>query len=80
MQFGALPPIEGRRRAQEAATKALELDGALAEAYNALGYVKHYNWDWADAEQDFKRAIELNPNYANAHNFYASLFDVARAC
>lgn len=72
VQFGALSPTEGRQRAQEAATKALELDSALAEAYNALGYVKHYNWDWANAEQDFKRAVELNPNYANAHNFYAA--------
>ena len=72
VQIGALPPAEGRRRAQEAATKALELDGALAEAHNALGFVKHYNWDWQAAEQDFKRAIELNPSYANAHNFYAS--------
>lgn len=52
--------------------KALELDGGLAEAHGALGYVKHYNWNWAAAEQEFKRAIELNPNYANAHNFYAS--------
>ena len=63
---------EARRRAEEAATKALELDARLAEAYSALGYVKHFNWDWTAAEQDFKRAIELNPNYANAHNFYAS--------
>ena len=72
VQIGALPPAEGRRRAEEAATKALALDGARAEAHTALGYVKHYNWDWPAAEQDFKRAIELNPNYANAHNFYAS--------
>ncbi|HJS23797.1 MAG TPA: tetratricopeptide repeat protein, partial [Pyrinomonadaceae bacterium] len=72
VQIGTLPPVEGRRRAEEAATKALTLDGARAEAHTALGYVKHYNWDWPAAEQDFKRAIELNPNYANAHNFYAS--------
>jgi len=72
VQIGALPPSEGRRRAEEAATKALALDGARAEAHTALGFVKHYNWDWPAAEQDFKRAIDLNPNYANAHNFYAS--------
>ena len=71
VQFGALPPMEARRRAEEAATKALALDPQLAEAYNALGSVKHFNWDWTGAEQDFKRAIEWNPNYANAHNFYA---------
>ena len=71
VQFGAMPPMEARRRAEEAATKALALDAQLAEAYNALGSVKHFNWNWAGAEDDFKRAIELNPNYANAHNFYA---------
>jgi TolB-like protein/DNA-binding winged helix-turn-helix (wHTH) protein/Tfp pilus assembly protein PilF len=72
VQVGALPPIEGRRRAEEAATKALELDSGLAEAYTALGYINHYNWNWNAAEQHFKRALDLNPNYANAHNFYAS--------
>lgn len=72
VQFSAFPPLEGRQRAEAAATKALELDGALAEAHSALGYVKHFNWNWNAAEQDFKRAIELNPNYANAHNFYAA--------
>ncbi len=72
VQVGTFPPIEVRKLAEEAATKALALDPTLGEAQTALGYVKHYNWDWAGAEQDFKRAIDLNPNYANAHNFYAS--------
>ena len=72
VQIGALPPLEGRRLAAENATKALALDPTLAEAHTALAYAKHYNWDWNAAEQDFKRAIDLNPNYANAHNFYAS--------
>jgi Predicted integral membrane protein len=72
VQMGAFPPVEGRRRAEEAATKALELDSELAEAHSSLGQVKHYNWNWTEAERDFKRAIELNPNSANAHNFYAS--------
>jgi TolB-like protein/DNA-binding winged helix-turn-helix (wHTH) protein/Tfp pilus assembly protein PilF len=72
VQISALPPIEGRRRAEDAATKALELDNGLAEAYTALGYINHYNWNWSAAEQHFKRALELNPSYANAHNFYAS--------
>lgn len=72
VQAGALPPIEGRRQAEESAVKALELDSGLAEAHSALGWVNHFNWNWAEAEQDFKRAIELNPNYANAHNFYAA--------
>ncbi|HEU5459170.1 MAG TPA: winged helix-turn-helix domain-containing protein [Pyrinomonadaceae bacterium] len=71
VQFGALPPMEARRRAEEAAKSALALDAQLAEAYSALGSVKHFNWNWSEAEQDFRRAIELNQNYANAHNFYA---------
>ncbi len=71
VQVGALPPMEARRRSVEAAAKALEIDPALAEAHSALGHDKHYNWDWAAAEQEFKRAIELNPNYAHAHSFYA---------
>lgn len=72
VQVGTFPPIEVRKLAEEAATKALALDPTLGEAHTVLGYVKHYNWDWTGAEQDFKRAIELNPNYANGHNFYAS--------
>ena len=71
VMFGALPPMEARKRAEEAATKALALDAELAEAYSVLGYVKHYNWNWTGAEHDLKRALELNQNYANAHNFYA---------
>lgn len=71
VQVGALPPVEGRQRAEVAATKALELDNNLADAYTALAHINHYNWDWAAAEQRFKRALDLNPNYANAHNFYA---------
>ena len=71
VQVGALPPMEARQLAEQAAKKALELDPTLGEAHTALGNVKHYNWDWIGAEQAFKRALELNPNYANAHNFYA---------
>jgi TolB-like protein/Flp pilus assembly protein TadD len=72
VQFGALPPIEARSLSEKAAVKALELDTNLAEAHNALGFVKHYNWNWDAAEQEFKRALELNPSYAAAHNGYAS--------
>lgn len=80
VQFSALPPVEARSRAEEAAKNALALDAQLAEAYSALGSVKHFNWKWSEAEQDFKRAIELNQNYANAHNFYAGyLMCIGRA-
>jgi len=79
VQVGAMPPIDARRDAEQAALKALELDSSLAEAHSTLGQVKHFNWNWTGAEQDFKRAIELNPNYANGHNFYAGyLMSVGR--
>jgi TolB-like protein len=70
--FGIVPPKEAFPKAKEYAKKALELDGSLGEAYNSLAIVKHiYEWDWQNAEKDFKRAIELNPDYAPAHQEYA---------
>ncbi len=70
--WNALPPKEGFPKARVAATKALELDDELAEAHNALGTVKHfYDWDWQGAEREFRRAIEINPNYADAHQMYS---------
>jgi TolB-like protein/DNA-binding winged helix-turn-helix (wHTH) protein/Tfp pilus assembly protein PilF len=71
VMISAWPPMEGRRRSEEAAAKALEIDPALAEAHSVLGHDRHFNWDWEAAEYEFKRAIELNPNYAHAHSFYA---------
>ena len=65
---------EAMPRARAAAQKALELDEALAEAHAALAWVKaFYDWDWAEGEGDFKRAIELNPGYARTHNGYGVL-------
>ena len=72
VQIGTSPPLDVRRRAEEAARKALELDAGLAEAHGALGNINLFNWNWAVAEQNLKRALELNPSYANAHNFYAT--------
>jgi tetratricopeptide (TPR) repeat protein len=72
VMFSVLQPTEARRRAEEAAEKALALDAELAEAHAALGSINHLNWNWAAAEQQLKRAIELNPNYANAHSVYAA--------
>ena len=68
-QIGTLPPIEARRKAEEAAGKALALDSELTEAHAALGWVKHLDWEWAAAEREFKLAIEFNPNHANGHLF-----------
>lgn len=61
-------------KAKEAAEKAISLDPALAEAHTSNAYVKMYlEWDFAGAERGFRKAIELNPNYATAHQWYAEL-------
>lgn len=73
-EYSLLPAKEAFAKARTAAAKALELDDSLAEAHNALAAVKvDYDWDWAGAESEFRRAIELNPGYATAHQWYAEL-------
>jgi eukaryotic-like serine/threonine-protein kinase len=68
---GYLPPSEAWPKAKAAAMQALEIDDTLAEAHTSLGLVKeHFEWDWPGAEQEFKRAIQLNPNSATAHHWY----------
>jgi serine/threonine-protein kinase len=69
---GTGSPREFRPRAAAEAIKALQIDPLSAEAHAALGYVWHYEWRWADAEREFRRAIELNPNYALARIWYAN--------
>jgi TolB-like protein len=69
---GSQPPSEVQPKAKAAALKALGLDSGLADAHNSLAYTKlNYDWDWAGAEEEFKRAIELNPGYAHAYHWYA---------
>jgi TolB-like protein/DNA-binding winged helix-turn-helix (wHTH) protein/Flp pilus assembly protein TadD len=58
-------------KARELAGKALELDETLAEAHTALAFAHMWEWNWPEAEREFKRAIELNPNYAVARIWYA---------
>lgn len=66
------PPKVMFPRAAEAASKALELDETSAEAHNALGNVRFWHdWNWAAAEQQFARALTINPSYAAAHHDYA---------
>jgi TolB-like protein/DNA-binding winged helix-turn-helix (wHTH) protein/Tfp pilus assembly protein PilF len=66
-----LSPRDAIPKAKEAAKKALELDDTLAEAHASLAVVNaFYDWDWAAAESEFKRSIELKPNYALAHEYY----------
>ena len=70
--YGYHSSKEAYPKARAAAEKALEMDNTLAGAYASLGYVKFkYDWAWAGAERDFKRAIELDPNYAYAPLYYS---------
>src|SRR5580658_7768853 len=65
-------PVAYLPRARDAALKALQLDPSLAEAHAALGMVAcHYDYDWPTAEREYKKAFELNPSYASAHQYYA---------
>jgi len=72
--YGDARPLEAYPRAKAAATKALEINQTLAEAHNSLAYVyERYDWNWKAAETEFKRALELNPNYATGHFWYSEL-------
>jgi TolB-like protein/Tfp pilus assembly protein PilF len=69
-----LSPDEAMPKAKSAALKALEVDDSLSEAHASLAFVElYYEWDWAGAEKSFRRAIELNPNYAPAYQWYSHL-------
>jgi TolB-like protein/DNA-binding winged helix-turn-helix (wHTH) protein/Tfp pilus assembly protein PilF len=70
--YSGRPQREDMARARAAALKALEIDGTLAEAHAALALIaQNYDWSWQVAEKEFRRAIELNPNYATGHQWYA---------
>ncbi len=78
--YHALPELttvgvgEALPKARTAALKALELDESLAEAHSALGTIKEdYDWDWTGAEEQYNRAIELNPGNSAARAFYSNL-------
>lgn len=72
VHYGYLPFKEAMPKAEAAARHAIALDDALAEAHVSLGNVFDAQWDWRSAEREFKRALELNPNYATGHQWYAS--------
>jgi tetratricopeptide (TPR) repeat protein len=70
--YGFMRPRDAMAKAKEAAQRALELDPAMAGAHISLASVRlHHDWDFMGAEQDFERGLELNPNDATAHHWYA---------
>jgi serine/threonine-protein kinase len=75
--YKAIPFREGVLRAKRLVSKALQIDEKLAEAHNSLAYIRlYYDWDLVGAEREFKRAIELNPNYATAHQWHGTVYEV----
>ncbi len=71
--YNVAPADDSFPKAEAASRKALSINEGLAEAHTALGFVTYrYHWKWAEAEEHFKKAIALNPNYATAHQWYAS--------
>jgi TolB-like protein/Flp pilus assembly protein TadD len=72
--LGMSPPDEVWPKAEAAATRALELDDSLAEAHSAMGLLhSFYEWNWKQAEQDYRKAVELNPGDATARQRFAVL-------
>jgi tetratricopeptide (TPR) repeat protein len=71
-RYAAMTTTYALPKAKAAATKALELDPTLSEAHASLAFsFDVFDWDWAGAEREFKRAIEFKPGYATAHHWYA---------
>jgi len=71
-------PLEAHTQTREWAQKALKLDDTLAEAHAALAWIEMADWNWTGAEQEFRRAIELNPNLPVAHTWYAQFLSYMR--
>jgi TolB-like protein/Tfp pilus assembly protein PilF len=70
-EHGSAPALSIMRKARAAASRALEIDARLAEAHVSLGSVSAlYEWNWTEAERHFRRALELNPSYPTAHQWY----------
>jgi TolB-like protein/Flp pilus assembly protein TadD len=75
--YGYMAPSETFPNAKIAVQKALAFDGSLAEAHTSLAFVTlYYDRDWSNADREFRRAIELNPNYANGHHWYAEFLSL----
>jgi DNA-binding winged helix-turn-helix (wHTH) protein/Flp pilus assembly protein TadD len=73
--YSNIPPKPAFDEAKKATDKALEIDDTLAAAHASLGFVKeYYEWDWVGADREYNKAIDLNPNYATAHQWYGMYF------
>jgi TolB-like protein/predicted Ser/Thr protein kinase len=76
-QMGSASPAEAWPKFKAALQKAIELDDTLPEAHLALAVAKYNrDWDWAGSGAEFKKVFELNPNYADAHAYYADMLAI----
>ena len=74
-----MPPHQAYSRARAAANKALEIDPELAEVYASLGWIAMwYDWDWPAAESHFLKAIQMKPDYPEAHHVVWQFISRAR--
>jgi Tfp pilus assembly protein PilF/TolB-like protein len=74
--FGSLSPLEARRLAKQSLLKAIEQNPDLVEAHTSLAFAAFVqDWDWPAAQQEFDRALSLNPQYAPAHHWYAEFLN-----
>jgi eukaryotic-like serine/threonine-protein kinase len=71
--YSVMPPLEAKPKAKAAAVRAVELDETLCEAHTSLASSTEDEWDWTNAEKEYRRAIQLNANYATAHHWYSVL-------
>src|SRR6185295_7183782 len=72
MPYAVMPTSEASSRAKAAASHALTIDPTLAEAQVSLAFVTYsFDWDWAEGERGFRRALDLDPNYVPAHYWYS---------
>jgi TolB-like protein len=77
--YSWIPKQEDYAKSKEYVNKALEIDKNLAEAHAVLGAIFTWNeWKWEEARKELQLAVELNPNFVNAHSYYAELFDILR--
>jgi len=71
-EYAGIPTSVTLPQAQSYAERAISLNDQLAEPHATLGQVNSQSWNWAEAEKEYKRAIELNPNYATAYHWYST--------
>ena len=76
LDLGHLSTDDATSQADAAARKALRIDDTLAEAHSSLGHSAFHQFSWPTTETEFRRALELNPNYALAHHYYANYLTV----